>query len=81
MCSSSSCYNVEQATITQLKRTFILLREDDHLRAPKPNTLKNLKDSGRVKDLDFSNNATSQHVREIIQNNFSTFLSNDNISR
>ena len=64
-----------------LKRTFVLLRQDDSLRVPSTSKLKQLTDSGRVKELVFTNTATSGHVMEIIANNFPALLTNGNISR
>lgn len=64
-----------------LKRTFVLLRHDDSLRVPSSRELKQLTDSGRVKELVFTNTATSRHVMDIITNNFPALLTNANISR
>ena len=64
-----------------MKRTFVLLREDDPLLVPSTNKLKHLSDSGRVKELVFTYTATSRHVIEIIVNNFPALLTNGNISR
>ena len=64
-----------------LKRTFVLLRDNDSLRVPSTSDLKHLTDSGRVKELVFANTATSRHVTEIILHNFPALLTNGNISR
>ena len=64
-----------------LKRTFVLLRQDDSLRVPSTSELKQLTASERVKELVFTNAATSRHVMEIIANNFPALLTNSNISR
>ena len=57
-----------------LKRTVVLLRNDDDLRVPEKQKLKTLQDSGRIKEIEFSNNATSQSIDEILVNSFSNFL-------
>ena len=64
-----------------LKRTFVLLRQDDSLRVPSTSELKQLTASERVKELVFTNAATSRHVMEIIANNFPALLTKSNISR
>ena len=64
-----------------LSRTFVLLRsEDSNGRVPRPAALKTLEASGRIKEIEFSNNATSQHVTELIVNAFSQ-LNESNMSR
>ena len=57
------------------------MREDDPIRVPSTNKLKHLTNSGRVKELVFTNTAMSRHVIEIIVNNFPVLLTNGNISR
>ena len=64
-----------------LKRTFVLLREDEPLHVTSTNKLKHLSDSGRVKELVFTYTVTSRHVIVIIVNNFPALLTNGNISR
>lgn len=57
-----------------VKRTVVLLRNDDDLRVPEKQKLKTLQDSGRIKEIEFSNNATSESIGEILMNSFSNFL-------
>lgn len=57
-----------------VKRTVVLLRNDDDLRVPEKQKLKTLQDSGRIKEIEFCNNATSESIGEILLNSFSNFL-------
>ena len=57
-----------------VKRTVVLLRNGDDLRVPEKQKLKTLQDSGRIKEIEFSNNATSESIGEILMNSFSNFL-------
>ena len=63
-----------------LSRTFVLLRsEDSNGRIPRAATLQTLKASGQIKEIEFSNNATSQHITELIMNALSR-LNESNMS-
>lgn len=64
-----------------LKRTFVFLRKDDELRVPGKQQLKNLQDSGREKEIEFSNNATTEHIAETLKNSFPAFLRNADLAR
>ena len=64
-----------------VKRTVVLLRDDDELRVPERQRLKNLQDSDRIKEIEFSNNATSQHISEILLNSFANFLTQADLPR
>ena len=64
-----------------VKRTFVLLREDDRTRVPNSSTVRSLEQSGRVKELEFTNNATSEHISELLVNAFGNFLNNSNLNR
>lgn len=64
-----------------VKRTVVLLRNNDELRVPGKQKLKNLQDSGRIKEIDFSNNATSEHIGEILLNSFANFLTQADLRR
>lgn len=73
--SNASTSSTRQSRSRNIKRTFVLLRNEDELRVPRASTLKILNDSGRVKDVEFSNNATSQHICELLSNSFLSVLS------
>ena len=64
-----------------VKRTFVLLREDDITRVPNSATIRSLEQSGRVKELEFTNNASSEHISELLMNAFGNFLNNSNLNR
>lgn len=64
-----------------VKRTIVLLSDDDELRVPERQRLKNLQDSGRIKEIEFSNNATSQHIGEILVNLLANFLTQADLPR
>lgn len=64
-----------------LSRTFVLLRsEDSDGRVPRPAMMKTLKASGRVKEIEFGNNATSEHVTVLVLHAFGQ-LNDSNMSR
>lgn len=64
-----------------LSRTFVLLRsEDSDGRVPRPATMKTLETSGRVKEIEFGNNATSEHVTVLVLHAFGQ-LNDSNMSR
>ena len=65
----------------KLKAHIRFSREDDELRVPGRQLLKNLQDSGREKEIEFSNNATTQNIVENLKNSFSTFLQNVDLAR
>ena len=73
--------NSRRPRARNLKRTFVFLREDDELRVPGKQKLKNLQDSGREKEIEFSNNATTQNISETLKNSFSAFLRNVDLAR
>lgn len=73
--SNTNTSSTRQSQSRNIKRTFVLLRNDDELRVPRASTLKILNDSGRVKDMDFSNNATSHHICELLSNSFVSIIS------
>ena len=73
--------DIRKPRAKQLSRTCILLRlEDSNGRVPRPATLKTLEASRRIKEIEFSNNATAQHKMELVVNGFSQ-LNESNISR
>ena len=53
-----------------MKRTFILLRADYPLSVPKVPELHALESSGRIKEIEFTNNSTSQAIGEMLINSF-----------
>jgi len=57
-----------------VKRTVVLPRNDNDLGMPEKQKLKNLQDSRRIKEIEFSNNATSESFGEILLNLFANFL-------
>ena len=73
--SNTNTSSTRQSRSRNIKRTFALLRNDDELRVPRASTLKILNDSGRVKDMDFSNNATNHHIFELLSNSFVSIIS------
>lgn len=73
--------NSRRPRARNLKRTFVFLRNDDELRVPGKQKLKNLQDSGREKEVEFSNNATTENIAETLKNSFSTFLRNVDLAR
>lgn len=79
--SNTSGNSKKKTRSRNIKRNFVLLRNDDELRVPRTSTLKNLCDSGRVRDIEFSNNATSHHIGEILSNSFPNFLSREEFAR
>ena len=73
--------NSRQPRARNLKRTFVFLKNNDELRVPGKQRLKNLQDSGREKEIEFSNNATTENIAETLKNSFSTFLRNIDLAR
>lgn len=73
--------NSRRGRARNLKRTFVVLREDDELRVPGKQKLKNLRDSGREKEIEFANNATTAHIAETLKNSFPTILRNVDLAR
>ena len=67
---------------TKLKAHIrFFLRNDDELRVPGKQKFKNLQDSGREKEIEFSNNATTENIGETLKNAFSAFLRNVDLAR
>lgn len=63
-------------------KDFILLRtEDTSKRKPSKGALVALEACGRVKRIQFSNNATSDHVAEILLEKFPNHINRGNIDR
>ena len=81
MATSGQNSQQPKARSRQLKRTFVLLRQDDSLRTPRASTLNILEQSGSVKEIQFLNNATSAHIAELLLNAFPNFLDNYNLPR
>ena len=79
--SNMNANSKKQTRPHNIKRTFVLLRNDDELLVPRTSTLKNLCDSGRLRDIEFSNNATSHHISEILSNSFSNILSREEFGK
>lgn len=73
--------NSRRPRARNLKRTFVFLRKDDELRVPGRQKLKNLQDSGREKEIEFSNNATTEHIAETLKNSFPAILRNVDLAR
>ena len=76
-----SANSKKQTRSRNIKRTFVLLQNDDELRVPRTSTLKNLCDRGPVRDIEFSNNATSHNIGEILSVSFSNILSREEFGR
>ena len=53
-----------------VSRTFVLLRDEDPLRVPTPVTRRMLEDAGRIREVQFANNCTNQHLEELLANSF-----------
>ena len=53
-----------------MKRSFILLRREDNMRAPRPTLLRTLQSCGRVRELNFANNSTRGVIQELLWNSF-----------
>lgn len=70
-----------QPRTRNLKRTFVLLRKDDELKVPGNQKLKILEDSGRVKVIEFANNATTEHIGETLKNSFPDILRDVDLAR
>ena len=64
-----------------MKRTFILLRKADQLRALQVADFASLKSGGRVKEITFSNNLTSMHIADMLKHNFHQLNTDEKISR
>ena len=64
-----------------MKRTFIFLRSDDTLEVPKATELHALESSGRIKEIEFTNNSTSQAIGEMLVNSFSNKLRASDLPR
>ena len=64
-----------------VKRTFVLLREGDVTWDPNSATIRSLEQSRRVKELEFTNNASSEHISELVMNAFGNFINTSNVSR
>ena len=73
--SNTNTSSTRQSRSRNIKRTFVLLRNDDELRVPQASAVKILNDSDRVKDMEFSNNATSHHICQLLSNSFVSILS------
>ena len=64
-----------------LKRTAVLLRWIDPLRVPQARTFDVLERSGRVKEIVFPNNATNEHMKEVLVHAFRSQLEAEDFSR
>lgn len=64
-----------------LKRCFTLLRFCDSLRVPRSNIQRTLESSGRTKELEFSNNATTEAIQDMILHSFQPFITRGEASR
>ncbi|KAJ7394666.1 hypothetical protein OS493_000487 [Desmophyllum pertusum] len=64
-----------------MKRTFVLLRWCDPLRVPRAPEMRSLQATGRVREIEFPNNVTSETVKEMLLNKFSNHLNADEASR
>lgn len=51
-----------------------MLRWCDPLRIPRTQLTRALESTGRIREVDFPNNATSQHICEILVNSFGNHL-------
>ena len=57
-----------------MKRCFVLLRFCGHLRVPRAVVHRALENSGRSKELEFSNNATTEHIHDMLVHSFQPHL-------
>ncbi|XP_074618766.1 uncharacterized protein LOC141877637 [Acropora palmata] len=64
-----------------LKKKFVLLRWCDRLRVPRTASMRSLEAAGRVKDIEFPNNSTTEHVRELLLNSFGNHLNAADVDR
>ena len=65
-----------------MKRSFrVLLRFCDLLRVPRPNILRVLESTGRVKELEFPNNPSTANLQDIVLTAFSQHLNRRQASR
>ena len=67
-----------------VKRTFVLLREDDITRVPNSNsaTIRSLEHAKwQSQGVEFTNNASREHISELLMNAFGNFLNNSNLNR
>lgn len=65
-----------------IEKVFVLLRsEDAQDRVPSAGVWRTLEAAGRIQSMSFQNNATTQHVVELLLNSFANHLNPQNVNR
>lgn len=68
-----------QSRTRSVKRTFVLLRFE--LRVPTAAQLTALENAGRVKQIEFANNATSGNISDVLLHHFQGHLRRNDLAR
>lgn len=71
----------KQCRKRNLTRTFVLLRPEDEVAVPRDSEFRILEGSGRIKEVEFTNNATSQQIGEVLITAFPNMLKNSDLPR
>ena len=65
----------------EIRKKIVLPRWCDRLTVPRKASMRSLEAAGRVKDIEFPNNSTTEHVRELLLNSFGNYLNAADVDR